>query len=206
MKKKENKHWSIWKTALIVLFGLAFTGLLGFAIWEYIVSEKSVVRLGDYLSLSYTAENRDDAGTQVVDMLVDRSTFGGLVKKEAEELYEKAIREYKENAEYFEMSLQDYLKLYFGMTEEDFKKSVKEASVLTAKEEAVLDAVADREGITLEEMQYEMKLYHYMENAGYTDRELFLRDYNERELRIMMRRELTVDFLLTKAKGPELTD
>ncbi|MBO7630909.1 MAG: hypothetical protein J6S78_01090, partial [Lachnospiraceae bacterium] len=63
MKKKENKHWSIWKTALIVLFGLAFTGLLGFAIWEYIVSEKSVVRLGDYSNLTYTATNRDDAGT-----------------------------------------------------------------------------------------------------------------------------------------------
>lgn len=70
---KENKPGRVWKIALIVLLGFAFTGLLGFAIWEYIVSEKSVVRLGDYSDLTYTATNRDDAGTQVTILLVFRT-------------------------------------------------------------------------------------------------------------------------------------
>ena len=203
---KENKPGRVWKIALIVLLGFAFTGLLGFAIWEYIVSEKSVVRLGDYSDLTYTATNRDDAGTQVVDQLVERSRFGGLVKKNAEELAEQTIKRYQSNANYMEVTLEEYLSFYFGTTEEDFKKDVEASSLQVAKEEAVTDAVADKEGITLSDMQYETLLYRYMEMAGYTERELFLKDYNEKELRKQMRRDITVDFLLTKAKGPELTD
>ena len=203
---KENKPGRVWKIALIVLLGFAFTGLLGFAIWEYIVSEKSVVRLGDYSNLSYTATNRDDAGTQVVDQLVERSRFGGLVKKNAEELAEQTIKRYQSNANYMEVTLEEYLSFYFGTTEEDFKKDVEASSLQVAKEEAVTDAVADKEGITLSDMQYETLLYRYMEMAGYTERELFLKDYNEKELRKQMRRDITVDFLLTKAKGPALTD
>ncbi|MBR6999411.1 MAG: hypothetical protein IKI01_02210 [Lachnospiraceae bacterium] len=203
---KENKPGRVWKIALIVLLGFAFTGLLGFAIWEYIVSEKSVVRLGDYSDLTYTATNRDDAGTQVVDQLVERSRFGGLVKKNAEELAEQTIKRYQSNANYMEVTLEEYLSFYFGTTEEDFKKDVEASSLQVAKEEAVTDAVADKEGITLSDMQYETLLYRYMEMAGYTERELFLKDYNEKELRKQMRRDITVDFLLTKAKGPALTD
>lgn len=203
---KENKPGRVWKIALIVLLGFAFTGLLGFAIWEYIVSEKSVVRLGDYSDLTYTATNRDDAGTQVVDQLVERSRFGGLVKKNAEELAEQTIKRYQSNANYMEVTLEEYLSFYFGTTEEDFKKDVETSSLQVAKEEAVTDAVADKEGITLSDMQYETLLYRYMEMAGYTERELFLKDYNEKELRKQMRRDITVDFLLTKAKGPALTD
>lgn len=203
---KENKPGRVWKIALIVLLGFAFTGLLGFAIWEYIVSEKSVVRLGDYSDLTYTATNRDDAGTQVVDLLVERSRFGGLVKKNAEELAEQTIKRYQSNANYMEVTLEEYLSFYFGTTEEDFKKDVEASSLQVAKEEAVTDAVADKEGITLSDMQYETLLYRYMEMAGYTERELFLKDYNEKELRKQMRRDITVDFLLTKAKGPALTD
>ena len=203
---KENKPGRVWKIALIVLLGFAFTGLLGFAIWEYIVSEKSVVRLGDYSNLTYTATNRDDAGTQVVDQLVERSRFGGLVKKNAEELAEQTIKRYQSNANYMEVTLEEYLSFYFGTTEEDFKKDVETSSLQVAKEEAVTDAVADKEGITLSDMQYETLLYRYMEMAGYTERELFLKDYNEKELRKQMRRDITVDFLLTKAKGPALTD
>lgn len=204
--KKENKHRSVWKIALIVLLGFAFTGLLVFAIWDYIVSGKSVVRLGDYSDLTYTADNRDDAGAQVVDMLVSRSKFGGLVKEEAKKLAEQTMQKYRGNADYLEITFEDYLKTYFGTTVEDFQKSVSESALSVAKEEAVTDAVADREGIVLSEAQYETLLNRYMENAGYTDRELFLRDYNEKELRVQMRRDLTVDFLLSKAKGPELTD
>ncbi|MBO4280530.1 MAG: hypothetical protein J5872_01605 [Lachnospiraceae bacterium] len=204
--KKENKHRSVWKIALIVLLGFAFTGLLVFAIWDYIVSGKSVVRLGDYSDLTYTADNRGDAGTQVVDMLVSRSKFGGLVKEEAKKLAEQTMQKYRGNADYLEITFEDYLKIYFGTTVEDFQKSVSESALSVAKEEAVTDAVADREGIVLSEAQYETLLNRYMENAGYTDRELFLRDYNEKELRVQMRRDLTVDFLLSKAKGPELTD
>lgn len=203
---KENKPGRVWKIALIVLLGFAFTGLLGFAIWEYIVSEKSVVRLGDYSDLTYTATNRDNAGTQVVDQLVERSRFGGLVKKNAEELAEQTIKRYQSNANYMEVTLEEYLSFYFGTTEEDFKKDVEASSLQVAKEEAVTDAVADKEGITLSDMQYETLLYRYMEMAGYTERELFLKDYNEKELRKQMRRDITVDFLLTKAKGPALTD
>ena len=203
---KENKPGRVWKIALIVLLGFAFTGLLGFAIWEYIVSEKSVVRLGDYSDLTYTATNRDNAGTQVVDQLVERSRFGGLVKKNAEELAEQTVKRYQSNANYMEVTLEEYLSFYFGTTEEDFKKDVEASSLQVAKEEAVTDAVADKEGITLSDMQYETLLYRYMEMAGYTERELFLKDYNEKELRKQMRRDITVDFLLTKAKGPALTD
>lgn len=202
----ENKKKNRLLLVLAGIIGTVFIGLLVFAIWDYIVSGKSVVRLGDYRSLSYTSTERDSAGSQVVEELVKRSTFGGQVKRNGESLYAESMRVYEDNANYLGITLSEYLKVYYGAYEEDFRKKVKESANLVAREEAVLDAVADREKIVLSETQFEHLLLVYMESVGYTERQLFLRDYNEKELRIKMRRDITTDYLLTISKGPALED
>ena len=205
MNKDRKKH-RIVIVVFAVVFGLAFTGLLTCAIWDNIVSEKSIVRLGDYSSLTYTATDRDTAGTQVTEQIVKRTRFGGLVKKEADKMYDSSMEHYREEAEYLGVSFSDYLKHIYGTDEKSFSKSVRESALTVAKEEAVLDAIADLEGITLTEIRFERLIYKYMESAGYTDREQFLKDNDEKEMRRMMRRELTVDWLLEHATGPALDE
>ena len=97
MNKDRKKH-RIVIVVFAVVFGLAFTGLLTFAIWDNIVSEKSIVRLGDYSSLTYTATDRDTAGTQVTEQIVKRTRFGGLVKKEADKMYASSMDHYMDEA------------------------------------------------------------------------------------------------------------
>lgn len=202
--KKENERKSKAGIVFVIVFAVAFIGLLAFAIWEYIVSEKSIVRLGNYLTLTYTSNDRDRAATEVTDMLVKRSVFGGLVKKETETRTQRAMAKYQTEANRLEMTFPEYLSTFFGTTEDAFRENVKEAAELVVKEEFVLDAVADREGIELTDTRYQFMLAEYMEADGYTDVDAYLKEYPEQELRAIMRRNLTIDWLLERASGPEL--
>lgn len=189
-----------------IVFGLVFFGLLAFAIWDTIASKKSIIRLGDYSSLTYTSSSRDEARAEVTELVVSRSKFGGLVKEEAESLYRSTMDVYREEAEYLKTTLPEYIKAMFGTTEEQLRKDVWKSALEVAKEEAVLDAIADRENITLTEIRFDKILQKYMEEAGYTDRKKYLVDYNEKDLRVRMRRELTADWLLERATGPALDE
>ena len=204
--KKENERKSKAGLVFIIVFAIAFIGLLGYAIYEYIVSEKSIVCLGNYMTLSYTTTDRDQAATEITDMLVERSIFGGQVKKEAESRYKSAIEKYQGDAENLSMTFEQYLNTFFGTTEDAFRESVKKAALQVIKEEAVLDAVADREGIELTDTRYQFMLADYMEADGYTDIDKYLEDYPEQQLRAIMRRNLTIDWLLERATGPELPE
>lgn len=206
MNRDHKNHKRLLLIVSAIVFGLVFFGLLAFAIWDTIVSKKSIIRLGDYSSLTYTTSNRDAAGTEVTDLIVSRSKFGGLVKDEAESMYHSTMTIYREEAEEFGMSLAEYIKNVFGTTEEQLRKDVRASALQVAKEEAVLDAIADRENIILTEIRFEKILQQYMISTGYTDRKQFLVDYNEKDLRVRMRREITVDWLLEHATGPALDE
>lgn len=205
MNRDKKNHNKVLIVSVIV-FSLVFFGLLTYAIWDNIVSEKSIVRLGDYSSLTYSATDRDTAGTEVTDLVVSRTRFGGLVKKEAEKMYEQTMKVYEEEAAYHEVSLAEYIDVFYNTTEARFRKNVKNSSLQVVKEEAVLDAVAERENIEVTSLRFEKLLYAYMESTGYTDRDRFLLDYDEKQLRVQMRRDLTVDWLLEHATGPELAE
>lgn len=204
--KKENERKNKAGLVFVIVFAIAFIGLLAFAIWEYIVSEKSIVRLGNYMTLSYTTDNRDQAATEITDMLVDRTIFGGQVKKDAEARYKDAMEKYQSDAERLEMTLAQYLNTFFGTTEEAFRESVKKAAVQVVKEELVLDAVAEREGIVLTDTRYQFMLADFMEADGYTDVDAYLEEYPEQTLRAIMLRNLTIDWLLERASGPAFAD
>ena len=204
--KKENERKSKAGLVFVIVFAIAFIGLLAFAIWEYIVSEKSIVRLGNYMTLSYTTDNRDQAATEITDMLVDRTIFGGQVKKDAEARYKEAMAKYQSDAERLEMTLAQYLNTFFGTTEDAFRESVKKAAVQVVKEELVLDAVAEREGIVLTDTRYQFMLADFMEADGYTDVDAYLKEYPEQSLRAIMLRNLTIDWLLERASGPAFAD
>lgn len=205
MNRDHKNHKRLLIVSAIV-FGLVFFGLLAFAIWDTIASKKSIIRLGDYSSLTYTSSSRDEARAEVTELVVSRSKFGGLVKEEAESLYRSTMDVYREEAEYLKTTLPEYIKAMFGTTEEQLRKDVRKSALEVAKEEAVLDAIADRENITLTEIRFDKILQKYMEEAGYTDRKKYLVDYNEKDLRVRMRRELTADWLLERATGPALDE
>ncbi|MBQ6104588.1 MAG: hypothetical protein IJL03_01435 [Lachnospiraceae bacterium] len=201
---RDKKNHNRLLIVSVIVFSLVFFGLLTYAIWDNIVSEKSIIRLGDYSSLTYNTSDRDKAGTEVTDLVVSRTRFGGLIKKEAEKMYEATMKVYQEEAEYNKISLAQYIDTFFGTTEEKLRKDVKASALQVAKEEAVLDAIAERENITVTAYQFEKLLADYMDSVGYTDREQFLTTYDENQLREQMRRELTVDWLLEHASGPQL--
>lgn len=204
--KKENKRKKLIVVVLAVILGLGFIGLLSFAIYDAIASKKSIVRLGDYSALTYTATDRDTAGTQVVDLIVGRTRFGGVVEKDSETLYQSSMSNYQKDADYLEMSIERYVEIFFGSELSDFQKTVKKESLQVAKEEAVLNAIADKEKIILSDADYEKLLTSYMESVGYTDRDKFLAEYSESSLRERMRLDITVDYLLGRASGPALND
>ncbi len=179
---------------------LALTGLLCLAVWIDRRNSLTVLELADYRRLTCQAENPEELTEQILEALVENSRFGGGLKKLAEENYRETMDYFEKEAEYFSLSLSEYVERYYGTTEEDFRQSVRESAEQAAKEQAVLEAVADGEKLVLTDEEFQAMLPDYMESYGYTDEAKFLREHDENEIRAAMRREQAIALIVEYLK------
>lgn len=180
------------------LFVLA--GVLALAVWLDWRNDRVVLKLADYRRLTCESANPEELTEQILEALVENSRFGGGLDERTEENYRETMDYFAQEAEYFSLSLSEYLERFYDTTEEEFRESVRESAEQAAKEEAVLEAVADEEGIVLTDEEFEAMLPDYMESYGYTDEAKFLREHDENEIREAMRREKALDRIVEYLK------
>lgn len=92
------------------------------------------------------------------------------VKKYDEEKIKKYVLEYKDYmsnmiSSSYGISFDDYLTAS-GLTAEDFKQTAVTNAKAATKEQLILDAIADKENITVSDEEYQEYLSDYMENMG----------------------------------------
>ena len=90
-----------------------------------------------------------------------------------DELIEQRVEEYV--AQYEEMcdenstTLSEYLDLYYGMTEDEFRENVTTYMEESLSEEFILQAIADKEGITFDEDGFNAYMEEVVADYGYED-------------------------------------
>ena len=108
---------------------------------------------------------------------------------------------YADMAAAYSMELADFLSSFFGLTEEQFNEEVLLLCQQNLQQELYLKAIAETEGIVVDDASYEECLANYMTiyGEGYATEEEFVAAYGEDLIRISVLQELVLDFLTENA-------
>ena len=183
MKRKEKTTGGRKKVLTIVIVCLAVLVVFGVLVLLDYSNSHEVVWLGKYKGLKVSAEGADSPEDALLRVIVQRTKFGNALDDKIDAKYDKTMKYFKDEAEYFKLDFAEYLKTYYQTDEEEFEKTIRSSSEDEAKQEAVLRAVAEKESIRFTEEELEAMLPELMEAYGYTDETLFSRAYNFADLR-----------------------
>ncbi len=102
---------------------------------------------------------------------------------------------YKEMAEYYQMSFEEFLSAYLGATEEQFDNAVLMQVQQVLAQEMYLNAVAENEGIALTEEEYKNGTDDLAAQYGYESGEAMEEVYGEESLRSSVLQSKVMDML-----------
>lgn len=131
----------------------------------------------------------------LADELLTQSVFGELPEYLVEEYKAAMNRQLEEAAEYYEVTPDGYTLYFYGMTCEQFINTYLENTV---KRDLALQAIANREGLTVEDEELEQKLQEAVTEGGYADVDELLNGRTREEMRTEYMSEKVYDFLMTK--------
>lgn len=122
--------------------------------------------------LSKKADNSTaDTRTYIFDTIVDRSEVLEYPEKEYNSRYEQLVNSYKSYAEANDIDFTDYLEDQLGITEKEFEAMSKEACETAVKQELVLHAIAQKEGIDPSDSDYREFTNKLLKDGGYSEEE-----------------------------------
>ncbi len=145
-------------------------------------TDKLVADNFDYLKLSTMDEmleylKGDLLVVQIYNEIIEEVMDNAEIISYDSERLAEVVKDYAEYQEYYiyymtGYDIDSYLSL-IGQTEDDFMKSVEEASKEYLKQEMVYEAIAEAEGIEVTEELIEAKKLEYSKNYGYETVEEF---------------------------------
>ena len=114
---------------------------------------------------------------QLVEMMVvmGKDRMIQLPEEEVKKYHDNLIASYQSMADSVDLELADFLEQYYGVTEEDLDAYAKEYAELMATQAVIFQSIAQIEGITVSEEEYQEGLDSYYEMMGntYESREAF---------------------------------
>ena len=138
----------------------------------------------------------------VVSAVMENCTVKGYPQDVVDTYKNNLVQTYENYASAYGMDYATFLAMMMGMNEEEFNTAAEEASKQSVANEMLLLAVADQEGITLSDEEYEAGLESYAEEAGMTVDEL-KESYEENELKQSVYLDKVLEFLMSEAKPAE---
>ncbi len=113
-------------------------------------------------------ENEKNARLEVFEKIVNASKVLKTPEKEYQARYDNIVSSYTSAAGSGEDALEKYLKNSMGMTLDEFYAQAEKSAKSTVKNELVLHAIAEEEGIAISDKEYEEYLDNLIKDAGYT--------------------------------------
>jgi hypothetical protein len=102
---------------------------------------------------------------------------------------------YEQYAQMYGMDFASFLQTYLQQDETTFRAQVKKAAEQTLKEELLLKAVAEKEGITVSDEEYEKGCTDYASRYGYESADALRLAIDEPTIRISLLMDKTFDYL-----------
>lgn len=100
-----------------------------------------------------------------------------------DEFTEKLIQNYKDQAKVYELEYEEFLEQYMNSTVEEFEKQAAESAEFLAKQELVVDAIAEAEEIKVSDKEFDEHCQSIVDQYGYQSKEELIEDAGEEDLR-----------------------
>ena len=116
------------------------------------------------------AEADEQAGFDLLDVIVLSSVFTEIAEADIEYYYQRLITPYQDYAKQYGMELGDFLKLYtdYSSVEEFYARS-RELAISSVKQFMVLQKIAEAENITVTPEEYGEYVAGIRDEGGYAD-------------------------------------
>lgn len=148
---------------------------------------------------AYEAESTSELQQTLLTQVVDASSILQYTKKDYDTAYENTESFYISYAEMFGTDV-DSLYESFGMTKDDLKNEALDLLYRTM----VIDAIAEKENISLSDDDYDDGVAYYMKQNDYDSKDEFIRDYGEDEIRRQLLEDQVLNFLINHADITEV--
>lgn len=139
-------------------------------------------------------EVKDDFYAQIIGNVVMKD----MPQDKVQEFKEISDARYRKVAETYEIEWEDFLVQYFSVTPDDYDAYLLSYAREVIKQEMVLYAIAEREGVQLTEADYDEFLKLQLQNSGYENEEAF-EQYSGMPIReYVAKNHLFMNYLLNK--------
>lgn len=156
---------------------------------DYIKSKTGMESVDDYLkevrsAMEEEAQNMKEQRTTsaVLDKLREVCKVSGHPEGLDEERMEQDLQYYRDMASAQGADLETMLS-YYGMTEEGLREQIEEATSDNVDVELILQAIADKEGITKDEEAYQAYIKEVLSQGVYEDEDQLYSDFSKEYVR-----------------------
>lgn len=152
----------------------------------------TVAQLKDYLYELLEEDAQDEMESELLNSLVAKSVFQELPSYMVDSYKTILTRNVEYSAEQYGIAADTYTTYFYGMTCEEYVDTYVEDMV---RQDIALQAVANREGLAVDDEELEASLQSYADQGGYSSIEEFLGDYSREEYRNYFMNEKVLDYL-----------
>ncbi len=167
---------------------------------EYKTTAEYEEALRGELITSAQAEAAESAGTDALQLAVDNATINGYPESLYEACYQDTVDSYQAYAEMFGMEFEEFMSEF--MEGED----LEEVTISLVNEVLVSQAIAEKEGLTITDKEYDQEAEALATEYGYTSLEDFTADYGQVSIMSTLIKERAMNFLYENAQVEEVSE
>ncbi|MCI9493155.1 MAG: trigger factor [Lachnospiraceae bacterium] len=153
----------------------------------------------EQLEASNETTKKQETEAAVMLKLKEACKVKGLPEGLLDQKIEEYMGRFNTNLENYGMKLEDYLSTS-GMTEEEFNVQAKELVTDSLEGQLIIESIAKKENITIDEKEFEEYKKKVVEDYGYGSEEALLEQHGEEYVRNVFLNEKVMGMLVENAK------
>ena len=167
---------------------------------EYDTTEAYEAYLYEYLEESNATTDQNANENMVLVQIVENSFISDYPEREITELIDETIGTIQETCESNGISVDTYIKYFYGLeTEEDFKEYIRDSVITYFEQVMVVCAIAEAEGLDVTSEEVEERKQLIVETYGYTDTSELEQYYTEDDFYYLLLEEKVMNLLMENA-------
>ncbi len=149
----------------------------------------------DTLNQQLATDRETYKQSYLMDMVSEATEVKDYPASEYDANYNEFVGAYASYAEQYGMSIADFMRLFYGISEAEFYETAKEYAYETVVQNLIIGGIAQKENISITDEYYEERLVTLAEENKFNSTEEFVSYYGEDYLRFYMVQEKVLDFV-----------
>lgn len=137
---------------------------------------------------------------ELLDKVLSNSKIESYPEDQVKQYGENIKKELQSQADMYQTTLENLVQVMFGMDTAAFEKELDSAAREGVARNMVMDMIAAKENIKLDDKEYDEKSLDYVKSAQYESVEAYEEIYGKDTVRANLVRSKTLDYLLESAK------